>query len=224
MKNKNNLSEALFELKIEELNNLPAENEIEYEFSSNFNKKAKRLTKTQKNKSSINTLRLTGEIAVVFIIALIVFVAASNTNASDNPKFDFLYKIFDNIVSINSEYNEPFETSKTTYYSLKYIPEGYVEIGFSTSPANIITIYENPTNGKRIRFTQTVGFTNLTNSNGNYVEEITIGDINILYINNGDFVTCYWSENNNYFLLSYPTTFGKDLILKNAGQLTERFQ
>lgn len=224
MKNKKNLAEALYELKIEELNKIPAENEIDYEFSNRFNKKAKHLIKTQKSNSLLKSLRLTGEIAIVFFIALIVFVAATNTNASDNSKFDFLYKIFNNIISINSKYNEPFESMKTIYYSLGYIPDNYAEIGFSTSPTNITTIYEHSNTKERIRFTQTIGISHKTNTKGNYVEEITVGDIDILYINNGDFIICYWTERDNYFHLSYPTKLGKDLILKNAGQLTERSQ
>lgn len=222
MKNKKNLAEALYELKIEELNKIPAENEIDYEFSNRFNKKSKHLIKTQKSNSLLKSLRLASEIAIVFFIALIVFVATTNTNASDNSKFDFLYKIFNNIISINSEYNEPFESTKTTYYTLSYVPNNYSEIGFSTSPSDITTIYEHSITRERIRFTQTIGITNKTNTNGNYVEEITVGDIDILYINNGDFIVCYWMESDNYFILSYPMTLGKDLILKNAGQLTER--
>lgn len=224
MKNKKNLSEALYEIKIEELNKIPAEREIEYEFSENFNKKAIQLIRMQKRNSLLKALRMTGEIAVVFIIALIIFVATTNTNASDNSKFDFFYKIFNNVVSINSEYNEPFDSTKTTYYSLCHIPDGYMEIGFSTSPVQIQTVYKNTFDEKRIKFIQTIGITNKTNTKGNYVEEITVGDIDILYVDNGDFIICYWTENNNYFQLSYPTTFGKDLIIKNAGQLTERSQ
>ena len=44
------LKDALYELKLEELDALPDEDEIEHEFSNKFNKQTKKLIKSEKSK------------------------------------------------------------------------------------------------------------------------------------------------------------------------------
>lgn len=216
------LSDALNEIKDEELNNIPSENEIEYEFSDDFKRKANMLIKKQNKKFSSKTFRKS---IIILVAAILTMLIAGSAVAENNKVLDFFYKIRnDNILFIFEKDEKNNESFKECFYTLNYIPEEYSQTKFSKDPYvyHAITVWKSSNNKNSIILNQKINIGTVEiNTYGNYVEEIRINSQNVLYIDKKENISCFWKEKGYFFHLSYPKELGKDFIMKNAGNLID---
>lgn len=223
MSNRDFLKEALYEIKQEELKSLPAENEIEYEFSKEFKTSVKKLIKEQKKTYSSKALKK----AIIILVAAILFMLmASSAIADSNKLLDFIYRIrSDGVLFISDKEELVTEEFKECLYTLNYIPEEYEQTLFHRPFSDIYDVlisWEIPETKKSIFLDQNnnVGLQGI-NTYGNYVEELKINSIDVIYVEQNEYVHCFWKEKGYYFDLSYPKELGKDFMMKNVGQLVE---
>ena len=214
------LKDALYELKLEELDALPDEDEIEHEFSNKFNKQTKKLIKSEKSKSK--ALKVAASIAVILIIS----VSLPTVNATDKI-FDFFINIYNNVLNIKADYysksNQAHEI--TTFYFLNETPEGCRVKYYSTVPYILRYQIANKDKSIVIYFTQSLKIysgENNINTKDAYVEYLDINSIkNVIFIDNGETIYCIWDEHGYRFELSYTSSLGKDFLYKNIGKLYE---
>ena len=223
MSDRNIFKEVLYEIKQEELEGLPAENEIEYEFSREFKASVKKLIKEQKKTYSSKTLKR----FIIILVAAILFMLIASSAVADSDKIlDFIYKVRNDGVLFISDKSasEPSENYKDCIYSLTYIPEEY-ELSFSDIQPDYNTafwVWKKIESRETISLDQkdNVGFIGI-NTNGNYVEELEINSVNVIYVEQEETIHCFWKEKGYYFDLSYPIELGRDFAERNIGKLVE---
>ena len=114
MPNRDILKEVLYETKQEELQSLPAENEIEYEFSKEFKRCVKKLIKEQKKTYSSKALK---RAKIILVAAILFMLIASSAMADSNKILDFIYRIRSDGVL--------FISDKSDEYSAKYFGQRF---------------------------------------------------------------------------------------------------
>lgn len=223
MSNRDILKEALNEIKQEELKSLPAENEIEYEFSKEFKRCVKKLIKEQKKTYSSKALKR----AIIILVAAILFMLiASSAMADSNKLLDFIYRIRSDGVLFVSDKSDEYSAKYfgQRFYTLNYIPEEYELTSSDIKPDFNLSkhIWNIPKTQKNIFLDQndTVG-THGINTFDHYIEELSINGVDVIYVEQNENIDCFWKEKGYYFTLRYPIELGKDFIMKNAGQLVE---
>ena len=148
------LKKAFREVVASEFVNIPyGESGIDYTFSERFNKKMKKLIRSQKKVywRCINTA--SRRVATVCIVLLLFFTAVCNVRAIREPMTQILTNFYEDHI----EYLFKGDTvDKIAYeYSLRKLPDGFVQTDKQESDAVIITVYENDT-GDIIEFSQAI--------------------------------------------------------------------
>ena len=121
------LKEALLEVKEEELEKLPEEDEVDYKFSKDFIRWNKKLINKQQRFTSGKTLKR-GVAALIDLSC--IFVVVRETNASKTRVSNITYKHLDKTtieLFIKGSHELPYEAYVA--YNLPFFPEGFSENG-----------------------------------------------------------------------------------------------
>ncbi len=212
------MTDALGIYKKRQLEAIPAENEIDYEFSEEFKKKSEKLIRRQE-KAAWWFFQSTGKKAAAIIIAVIIgFTATLSIDAVREPIFNFFYKVFSTHTDI--EYKRIDKKAITDYYTVPEVPEGY-ELSSDTSIHEIGTdLFWS--NGKDFFvLAQGIGGSSSINTENGEVKELLVNGINTLFCNNGNTIFCLWFEHGYHFKLIYPAEIGEEYMYKVIGRLIE---
>ena len=215
------LKDALNEIKLEELDALPNEDEIDYEFSEKFTRQTDKLIKKEKTKSRIPVKKI--KIAASVAIILLVSVSLSHVDASQNKFFDFFINIYNSILNIEVNYDTDHTEQITTHYFLNEIPEGYTIKYYTPTPTRMRYRIISADEKSSVYFTQrTKSYfsENNINTNGACVEYLTVNSVgNVICVDNGLSIHCFWEEFGYAFELIYPSELGKEYMYNNIGKL-----
>ena len=212
--------EALKRYKDTQLSSVTAENDIQYEFTQNFNRKMNKLIERQEKRNNI-IFNNTAKKAATIILAIVMGLSLTlSIEAIREPIFKFFYEVFFNRTEIN--YNVDNDDTITTYYTLPIIPEGYVKTTdtfINELSTNICWINEN---NITINFKQSIeNIDSSIDSEDSNIMEVTVNNTNTLYCNNGHSIICAWSEYGYYFELIYPSELGEKYMYNIIGKLEE---
>lgn len=212
--------EALKRYKDTQLSFVPAENDIQYEFTQNFNRKMNKLIEKQEKRHN-KIFNDTAKKAATIILTIIMGLSLTlSIEAIREPIFKFFYEVFFNRTEI--DYNVDNDDTITTYYTLPIIPEGYVKTTdtfINELSTNICWINEN---NITINFKQSIeNIDSSIDSEDSNVMEVTVNNTNTLYCNNGHSIICAWSEYGYYFELIYPSELGEKYMYNIIGKLEE---
>ena len=218
------MTQALRLFKENQLKDIPPEEEIDYEFSQNFQKKLMKLMQKQENPVR-RFFQSTGRKAAAIILALIIgFSATLSIDAVRQPIFNFFYKIFSTHTDV--EFGQTENKTITTCYSIPRVP-----VGFTADPDTVCDeVYHEHMwingNGECIDFTQicissSVNSSLSIDSEKNGTKEISVNGIRTLFCDTGHSVICIWSENGYHFELVYPLNLGKEFMHEVIGKLVE---
>ncbi len=212
--------EALKRYKDTQLSSVPAENDIQYEFTQNFNRKMNKLIERQEKRNN-KIFNNTAKKAATIILAIVMGLSLTlSIEAIREPIFKFFYEVFFNRTEIN--YNVDNDDTITTYYTLPIIPEGYVKTTdalINELGTDICWINEN---NKTINFKQSIAnIDSSIDSEDSNVMEVTVNNTNTLYCNNGHSIIYAWSEYGYYFELIYPSELGEKYMYNIIGKLEE---
>lgn len=216
------LKEALLEVKEEELEKLPAEDEVDYEFSKDFIRWNKKLINKQKRFTSGKTLK---RVVAALIALSCVFVIMRETNASKTRVSNITYKYRDKTtieLFIKGSYELPAEAYVA--YDLPFIPEGFTTDGSFPYNNRTWRFYKEIDGTETFEFYQ---YNYLISGNdeentsigNNPVEHLDINFIEVIYIEFQGTVRAYWTEHNCVFKLSYPVEWGKEFLEDIVGKL-----
>ena len=217
------LKEALYDIKKEEIDLLPSEDVIDYEFSDDFEKKMEKLIngKTEKKK---NYGRILKKAAVIIIVIFSALLLSTKADASPDKIFNFFIKIYEDYIMVRS--NEPEGTAEIkNKFMPSSLPEGYKIIKSYLHAASRRIVYECNEPADNITFYQyKIASSHKYHSDNQ--KEITRNGINVLIIDNGKtfedayYVYYLWNEQGYGFEISAPKEVDEEIILKNVGNLT----
>lgn len=216
------LKESLLEIKEEELEKIPEENEIEYEFSKDFIRWNKKLINKQQRFTSGKTLK---RVVVALITLSCVFVVMRETNASKTRVSNITYKYIDKTtieLYVKGSYEIP--TEAYVAYDLPFIPKGFETDGSFPYNNRTWRFYKETDGNKSFHFFQynylIAGHIKEKTSIGNNpVEHLEINFIEVIYTNFQDTARVYWTEHNCFFELRYPVEWGKEFLKDIVGNL-----
>ncbi|MBQ9912966.1 MAG: DUF4367 domain-containing protein [Clostridia bacterium] len=216
------LKSGLILFKEKQLQSIPSEKEIDYEFSLKFKKEMEKLIRNYESSLWLS-MQKTGRRVAVFIVALILSLTASlSIKAVREDVFDFFFRVF----SDHTEYSGPVsykDEYMKEYYIIPYLPEAFHILKDESYPditvSNADIVYIN-NYGSKIKFYQRIKSASGTfDSEGGEVKEITVNKLPVLYCDNGNRIFCIWNEKDRFFKLIYPSYLGEEYIHKVAGKL-----
>lgn len=211
------LRDALHEIKEEELNRLPLEEEIDHEFSKRFTDKTQNLIRNHNKYYSEKSFK---RIILAVLIAILMLIITLSATASQDKILNFIYRIYSEVVYINLGDSEKTETDVEHYkYTLCTVPDGYEYRG-SRGYSSSISLWINPEDNSRIELSQSTATKALQlNTYGNDVEEFTVNSVYVMCVKQEINYQYTWETNGYLFVLSYPIELGKDFAAQNIGKL-----
>lgn len=218
------LQQTLIQLRKEQLNSIPADEDIHYNFSATFEKNMNQLIRSQKHSywKYINTVGR--RVAVILLTLAVVFTSAMSVKAIREPVIKFLYKVYETFTEVvfkESDTHPKYVPIENNIFTLQNVPDGYTQYEYANME-NLVTTYWRNSNGNEIFLQQSI--TNLNSDilfdseNGETIEK-NINGINVLFCNNGDTIYCIWNDENYTYLLYYPANLGEEFAEQNIGNL-----
>ena len=201
--------DILREYASKEFEHIPkSDDEIDYEFSEEFEKKMEKLIDSIGNNKKPRKLNHRKTIAILIAAIIVAFAGAMSVGAIRKPIVEFIYKVYDGFTDLLFEGDT---TDNITYkYSISEIPEGFVETERLVNDNTNYVRYENIKENKRITLTQSPTediSISWDNENG-HIENFTVNGIEIsIYISDrNDCRIAFWSMDSNYIELAYHGT------------------
>lgn len=192
---------------------VPSENEIEFEFSPEFNKKMEKLIKKSSHgwfsKSGRRFLPLVAMISV--LIALIM-----SASGLREPIASFIEERFNNeiVFSFSGGSHRTIEHE----FKMKYIPDGFEQISHTAYASEKKTEYLNPENGKSITLYQNITSSSVsvfdyTNGKGE-IKNINGLEVFLYKLKNGEISTAAWDCDDSSLICVFNGQFAEDEIIK----------
>ena len=216
------LAEALKGYKAKQLNSLPENKDIDYEFSEGFKRKMERLIKNQE-KSYFKIINTTAKKAAIIIVSIIIGLSATLTiDAIREPIFNFFYEIFSTHTDLYPGKTEQ-QTSKTediVYYTLPEIPTSFKQAKEILNEFGNDSEWFNDDQSEMISLVQSIFPPSASiDSEKGEIKELIINDIGVLLCRNEHNYICTWLEHGYSFELIYPLEFGEEYAYKVVGKL-----
>lgn len=206
-------------LEAEALDNakLKSESEIEWDFSTKFEKSMEKLIK-KNNTIKISTRRNIRKGLLAAIVAIIVlFTGLMSVTATRTPFIEFIKKVFPqyNEITLSEESTPPVDKIETEY-TLTALPEGFEVKEYQKDDLGILTVWEN-SNGNRIILMQDLLDSNFSFDNEHEYEELYINGYEAYYYSS----QLTWTDGIYWFTLGI-TNGEKSEILELAKNISEK--
>ncbi len=221
-----NFKAALWALAETELAELPARETLSYTYSKRFLRGMKRILRAEK----YGYLKLVNakwkRTVAACVTVCILLSGAMSVKAIREPVIEFIeycYEEFTRFVfgeNDSSELDVP-ETIETEY-APTYIPEGYVEVDYQTTPILIVKAWEKL--GDNLVYRQIVA--NLTNRNidtetVNY-QKLYVDGLEIYYLVDDSHGYYQWIDHNYLFSLDFTGNIEQEEVLKIISSVAEK--
>lgn len=151
---KDDFKKAFREAVSSEFSQIPCdEDSIDFTFSERFNKKMRKLIKSQRKSYYFLINTAAKRVAVVLVAILTLFTASMSIKAIREPVVKFIVEVYESFTRYFFEGDTTDEIVKE--YKISKLPDGYTQTNIFENSATITTIYEN-NNDESISFTQCI--------------------------------------------------------------------
>ena len=193
---------ALLEAEELDNSNLKSEEEIEWNFSKDFENKMNNLIK-KNNRIKLSTRRKIRKGLIAAIIAIIVlFTSLMSVSATRKPFIEFIKKVFPqyNEIVLSDESTPPVDTIETEY-TLTDLPPGYVLDTYDKDEYSVFSIWKN-NNNQEIVFSQQLLDSNITIDNEHNYKEIEINGNTAYYSEDENGAALIWNDGYYWFTIA----------------------
>lgn len=210
------LKEAVIQADIYEIETLPADDEIEYEFSNEFKRKMKKLIRQSKTRSPVGAMAFLLRRAVVFVAAIIIlFASAMSVSAVRVAVFEFITEVYEKFTHIF--FNEIRSSQDAAHgfaiYEPTYIPEGFKLVNKNTDD---LVLLEYEKENDFISYSQQC-LENVSiniNTEGVKLEELEFKGLPAKYYSNQGVQNLLWYDDKYMYMVS--STLDRDIVFKIA--------
>ena len=210
------LREAVVRADIRELEAMPADHEIEHEFSKRFERRMGKLIRRGKTGSPVGAIAFLRRHMVAFVAAIIIlFASAMSVSAVRAAVFEFITEVYEKFTNIF--FNESRSSQDTadgfTIYEPTYIPEGF-ELVNKNIDGLILLEYEK--GNDFISYSQQC-LENVSmhiNTEGVYLEELEFKGLPAKYYSNQGVQNLLWYDDEYMYMVS--STLDRDIVFKIA--------
>jgi len=213
------LKEAVIQADIYEVETLPADDGIEYEFSNEFKRKMKKLIRKSKTKSPVEAMAFLRRRAVAFVAAFIIlFASVMSVSSVRAAVFEFITDLYEKFTHIF--FNESRSSQDAAYgfaiYEPAYIPEGFKLVNKNTDG---LVLLEYEKENDFISYSQQC-LENVSiniNTEGVKLEELEFKGLPTKYYSNQGVQNLLWYGDKYMYMVS--STLDRDIVFKIAGSV-----
>lgn len=187
----------------QKLDNLPKENEIEYEFSELFNKKMKQLIKESNRSKFINHMYKYSKKISIIVIAFIIsiFTLTMTVEAFREKLFDIIKEVYEEFTIYQFRTKDGKVIEDSGFKLPKYIPSGLKEVDRIEYDDEILITYSDGNSYIRCNvFKVSDGNLYIDTENAD-VSKVMINGVEADYIVKKDDYKLVWEDGNNYYIL-----------------------
>lgn len=192
--------------KVEEylLDNLPKEDEIDYEFSDIFNKKMKKLINKDNRSNFLNNFSKYSKRILVVVIAFIIsiFTLTMSVEAFRNEFIDFIKNVYDKFTIYQFRTNDSEYIKESKFKLPHYLPSRFKEIDRREDDDNIVIDYSNDDSYitySVFKLTDTNIYLDTENTN---TSRVMVNGVKADYIVKENDYKLVWKESNNIYILT----------------------
>jgi hypothetical protein len=210
------LKEAVIQADIYEIETLPTDDEIEYEFSNEFKRKMKKLIRKSKTRSPVGAMAFLRRRAVAFVAAIIIlFASAMSVSAVRAAVFEFITEVYEKFTHIffNESRSSQDAADGFAIYEPAYIPEGFKLVNKNTDG---LVLLEYEKENDFISYSQQC-LENVSiniNTEGVKLEELEFKGLPAKYYSNQGVQNLLWYDDKYMYMVS--STLDRDIVFKIA--------
>ncbi|AZT89581.1 DUF4367 domain-containing protein [Caldicellulosiruptor changbaiensis] len=210
------LKEAVIKADIYEIETLPTDDEIEYEFSNEFERKMERLIRRSKTRNLIGGMAFLRRRVVALIAAIIIlFASAMSVSAVRAAVFEFITEVYEKFTHIffNESRSSQDAADGFAIYEPAYIPEGFKLVNKNTDG---LVLLEYEKENDFISYSQQC-LENVSiniNTEGVKLEELEFKGLPAKYYSNQGVQNLVWYDDKYMYTVS--STLDRDIVFKIA--------
>ena len=210
------LKKAVIKADIYEIETLPADDEIEYEFSNEFKRKIKKLIRQNKTRSQVEAMAFLRMRVVVFVAAIIILlVSAMSVSAVRAAVFEFITEVNEKFTHIffNESRSSQDAADGFAIYEPAYIPEGFKLVNKNTDG---LVLLEYEKENDFISYSQQCleNVSSNINTEGVRLEELEFKGLPAKYYSNQGVQNLLWYDDKYIYVVS--STLDRDIVFKIA--------
>ncbi|ANW99224.1 hypothetical protein CSTERTH_09395 [Thermoclostridium stercorarium subsp. thermolacticum DSM 2910] len=210
------LKKAVIKADIYEIETLPADDEIEYEFSNEFKRKIKKLIRQNKTRSQVEAMAFLRMRVVVFVAAIIILlVSAMSVSAMRAAVFEFITEVNEKFTHIffNESRSSQDAADGFAIYEPAYIPEGFKLVNKNTDG---LVLLEYEKENDFISYSQQCleNVSSNINTEGVRLEELEFKGLPAKYYSNQGVQNLLWYDDKYIYVVS--STLDRDIVFKIA--------
>jgi len=210
------LKKAVIKADIYEIETLPADDEIEYEFSNEFKRKIKKLIRQNKTRSQVEAMAFLRMRVVVFVAAIIILlVSAMSVSAMRAAVFEFITEVYEKFTHIffNESRSSQDAADGFSIYEPAYIPEGFKLVNKNTDG---LVLLEYEKENDFISYSQQCleNVSSNINTEGVRLEELEFKGLPAKYYSNQGVQNLLWYDDKYIYVVS--STLDRDIVFKIA--------
>ncbi|MBE3592434.1 MAG: DUF4367 domain-containing protein [Thermoanaerobacter sp.] len=210
------LKKAVIKADIYEIETLPTDDEIEYEFSNQFKRKMKKLIRQSKTRSPVGAMAFLRRRAGAFVAAIIIlFAFAMSVSAVRAAVFEFITEVYEKFTHIffNESQSSQDAADGFAIYEPAYIPEGFKLVNKNTDG---LVLLEYEKENDFISYSQQC-LENVSiniNTEGVKLEELEFKGLPAKYYSNQGVQNLLWYDDKYMYMVS--STLDRDIVFKIA--------
>lgn len=197
------LYSKLPELEEKALNKLPNDEDINYIFSPEFERKMEKLIKKEKKRSVNTYYKYFKKIVIIFLIALtsIITITTINTEAFPENLMRIMKKMYKEFTDYN--FINPNTQKTHSQKEPRYVPSGYEEIERTKEEDYLSISYKNNLDNYITYQTMTMDKDIVSlNTEGAEIDNLRFNNHYAQYVEKGNTQQLLWDDKNNIYILS----------------------
>jgi len=213
------LREAVVRADIRELEAMPADHEIEHEFSKRFERRMGKLIRRGKTGSPVGAIAFLRRHMVAFVAAIIIlFASAMSVSAVRAAVFEFITEVYEKFTHIF--FNESRSSSDSAGEFIvrrpSFIPEGFELVSEKTA-GPILLVYEKGSDYISYSQQRHEDVSMDINTEGAELEELEFKGLPAKYYSNQGVQNLLWYDDEYLYMVS--STLDRDTVFRIAGSV-----
>jgi hypothetical protein len=210
------LREAVVRADIRELEAMPADHEIEHEFSKRFERRMGKLIRRGKTGSPVGAIAFLRRHMVAFVAAIIIlFASAMSVSAVRAAVFEFITEVYEKFTHIF--FNESRSSSDSAGEFIvrrpSFIPEGFELVSEKTA-GPVLLVYEKGSEYISYSQQRVEDVSMDINTEGAELEELEFKGLPAKYYSNQGVQNLLWYDDEYLYMVS--STLDRDAVFRIA--------
>jgi len=210
------LREAVVRADIRELEAMPADHEIEHEFSKRFERRMGKLIRRGKTGSPVGAIAFLRRHMVAFVAAIIIlFASAMSVSAVRAAVFEFITEVYEKFTHMFFEESPPSQESSDEFIVRRpsFIPEGFELVDEKTA-GPVLLVYENGSDYISYSQQRLEDVSMDINTEGAELEEVEFNGHPAKYYSNRGVQNLLWYDDEYLYMVS--STLDRDTVFRIA--------